>query len=77
MKSSAIVTAWAAVCAAFVFIHAGAASAQVIDGDACTAACQDQHDTCVESCSDGNDPVDCDDNCQDALDDCVDACPDD
>lgn len=77
MRSFARVAAFSAVCSALVFVQAGAPGAQVIDGDACTAACHDEHDACVESCGDGTDPVECDDDCRDALEDCVDACPDD
>jgi len=40
----------------------------------CRAACQAQHERCVEVCSVHSDPVECDANCRNEMEDCEARC---
>jgi hypothetical protein len=38
--------------------------------DACEAACQEEHQQCIEVCGQHSNPVECDSDCRDAAQDC-------
>lgn len=62
------------VACASLAVWAFASQAQVIDTDACQKSCYDVHSDCVDSCSDGNDPVECESSCDEQLQDCLSDC---
>lgn len=51
-----------------------AGRAQVIDADPCERTCQEQHEGCIDRCSEGDNPVECDAQCDDQSEDCLRRC---
>lgn len=55
-------------------IWAFAGQAQVIDAGPCEQECYGDHTACVDRCSEGEDPVECEGSCDDTLQDCLSEC---